>query len=80
MAQQTAVESLLSKLKEYVNPVASDRNSYLIRIPKSDMVNVIEQAKAMEKEQIKEAYNMGTWNKDEKYKNGEQYYNETYNK
>jgi len=42
-------------------------------------VSAYRQAKAMEKEQIKEAYNMGTWNKDEKYKNGEQYYNETYN-
>lgn len=54
--KQTAVEWLLSKLKDYVNPVASDHNSYSIRIPKSDMVNAIEQAKAMETEQTDKGY------------------------
>lgn len=33
-----------------------------------DLIKLFEKAKAMEKEQIKEAYNMGTWNKDEKFK------------
>ena len=84
MAQQTAVEWLLSKLKEYVNPVASDRNSYSIRIPKSDMVNAIQQSKAMEKEQIIGAFlngdDLSHLSPKMMVEEAEQYYNETYNK
>jgi len=78
MAQQTAVEWLLSKLKEHTNPIASDSTSYSIRILKSDMVNAIEQAKAMEKEQIMTAFMHGKINDNKNWAN--EYYNETYNK
>jgi len=80
MAQQTAVERLLSKLKEHTNPVASDSSSYSIRILKSDMVNAIEQAKAMEKEQIIKAHIDGQPLYSCQSEKAEQYYNETYNK
>lgn len=83
MAQQTAVDWLLLKLKEYVNTVSIDTNSYSIRIPKVEMVNIIEQAKAIEKEQLINAidsqYNYDKWTK-ELPTLGEQYYNETYKK
>ena len=43
------------------------------------MYKLIDQAKAMEKEQIKDAANWGTLYSDSN-KSAEQYYNETYNK
>ena len=80
MAQQTAVEWLLRKLKDYTNPIASIGGDYLIRIPKSDMVNIILQSKAMEKEHLMMAFNDGKVNSILKKRNSEQYYNQTYNK
>ena len=83
MAQQTAVEWLLRKLKDYANPIASIGGDYLIRIPKLDMVNIILQSKALEKEQIENAFNYGNHNKqgsESQINNGKDYYNETYNK
>ena len=71
MAQQTAVDFLLSEL---------DIVKLIEREKLTMAAEVVRQAKVMEKENIEEAYNMGTWNKVEKYKNGEQYYNETYKK
>jgi hypothetical protein len=72
MAQQTAVEWLENEFGEVYN-----KNGIVLF---SQVFDIIEQAKQIEKEQIKEAYNMGTWNKDEKYKNSKEYYNKTYNK
>lgn len=66
MAQLTAVEWLYNQLDGF-----SDKEWGKID-------NLFKQAKEMEKENIEEAYNVGTWNKVEKYKNGEQYYNETF--
>jgi hypothetical protein len=72
MVQQTAVEWLENEFGEVYN-----KNGIVLF---SQVFDIIEQAKQIEKEQIKEAYNMGTWNKDEKYKNSKEYYNKTYNK
>ena len=44
------------------------------------LVSDVEQAKQMEKEQITDAYNMGSYDMAEKKFEPEQYYNETYNK
>lgn len=66
MKKQTAVEWLV----EQVN--ADCLNSVFIT------PDLIDQAKAMEKEQIVKAFNEGTFANDEKV-DSEQYYNETYN-
>jgi hypothetical protein len=79
MAQKTAVEWLVEKLKN---------DSYQIIFGKTfASIELIEQAKAMEKEQIMQSYSDGVFDggtSDEFYENtkesGEQYYNETYNK
>ena len=77
--KQTAVEFFESELL-----YNSERNIYYIHI--SDLKKVKTQAKAMEKEQIEDAYSDGV---DDEYeyhinnkprKNSEQYYNETYGK
>lgn len=66
MKQQTAVEFLLE-------------NIHLLHSLKWN--DVIEQAKQMEKEQIVAAYQQGTLDGYElKYGDGNQYYNETYEK
>lgn len=69
MKQQTAVDWL-------AHQVNSDcLNSTFIR------PELIEQAKAMEKEQIKEGYIMSLLDGDNKIRrDAEEYYNETYNK
>ena len=65
MAQQTAVEWLVEQIN------GKSLNKVTIDIPKE----LIEQAKAMEKEQILDAFKNGwSWN----YHDPEQYYNETY--
>jgi predicted secreted protein len=68
MAQQTAVQWLLEVKKKWGNILLTD----------------LEQAKAMEKEQIVKAFNEGMSNSVDYFANGtdesEQYYNETYNK
>ena len=66
MAQQTAVEWLRNKLFDEWGIGISD--------------NVIEQAKAMEKEQIKMAFVDGKLDGKFEYLESEQYYKETYNK
>jgi predicted Mrr-cat superfamily restriction endonuclease len=79
MAQQTAVEWLVKELKN---------DSYQIIFGKTfASIETIEQAKAMEKEQIMQSYSDGVFDgaiRDEFYEDtkasGEQYYNETYNK
>jgi hypothetical protein len=71
MAQQTAVDWLVNNLPQRF------KNIMLITGDK-----IIEQAKAMEKEQISEAYRQSVeedvWNNP--LRTGEEYYNETYNK
>jgi hypothetical protein len=70
MAQQTAVEWLVEQLIPKAM-VTYDTTTY----------NAIQQAKAMEKEQITFAYNDGANNMvDGNYKGMDHYYNETYNK
>lgn len=71
--KQTAVEWFLSEL---------ERMQYFIG---NDMLQAFKQAKAMEKEQIVDAVNVGfeegcKFPEDIKLKNAEQYYNETYGK
>jgi hypothetical protein len=70
MEKQTAVEWLINWSKE--NPVAFQ----------SDYYEAIEQAKAMEKEQIKNAYWNGTTDmeKEDALLMGEDYFNEYYKK
>ena len=65
MAQQTAVEWLIEQCPRIETIVA---------------YNILEQAKAMEKEQIINAHNEGIWIEGKAFDEGEQYYNETYNK
>ena len=61
--KQTAVEWLINQVEDFIGLIP---------------VDIIEQAKAMEKEQIEDAYDqmrcIGN------YENGKQYYNETYGK
>jgi hypothetical protein len=72
MSKQTAVEWLVDKIEKNVHHTIKIPNEYF------------EQAKAMEKEQIEEAWDKRcshgvvsqTWHIETK--NGEQYYNETY--
>lgn len=66
---KTAVEWLLEEM--------SAKDWY--DLPKSIKNDIVEQAKAMEKEQIMDAYNQGCNDYDEfGYKRIEEYYNETY--
>jgi hypothetical protein len=74
MAQQTAVEWLVQQMK---------KDSYQILFGKLNAsIETIEQAKAMEKEQITKAHLFGLLHpiEMEATKQAEQYYNETYNK
>ena len=64
--KQTAVEWLVEQL---------DGERHLTE---NEIKRVIEQAKEMEKEQIVNAYNDCEWTGD--HEDGEQYYNETFNK
>ncbi|MGL4791567.1 MAG: hypothetical protein ACRCW1_09180 [Anaerotignaceae bacterium] len=70
MAQQTAVEWIIQWGKE--NPIAYQ----------SDYYEAIEKAKAMEKEQIMDAYWNGTMHisKEEALSDAEKFYNEYYKK
>ena len=70
MAQQTAVEWLVNML---YSPVC---NGFLNGQRRDIPSHIIEQAKAMEKEQIRDAWSSGAL--DTYIQNGEQYYNETY--
>ena len=60
--KQTAVEWLVEQITDSTMPARE----------------AINQAKAMEKEQIENAYNDCEWTGD--HEDGEQYYNETFNK
>lgn len=72
MTQQTAVEWLVDQIK-------SDQNEKALS--PSEWIEVIEQAKQMEKKQIMNAFFMGRDEITKKFvESSEQYYNETYNK
>jgi hypothetical protein len=76
MAQQTAVDLLISELTKYGYIIAPSFGHAIID-------ELIKRAKEMEKQQIETAYNKGTINGiDYPISNlsltGEQYYNETY--
>jgi hypothetical protein len=84
MAQQTAVEWLIDRLLDGSIRFEETQMGFLIAMKNGDE---IEQAKAMEKEQIMQSYSDGVFEgalSDEFYEDtkasGEQYYNETYNK
>ena len=68
MAQQTAVDYLISELR---SSVLHKNEIRLIR-------PYINHAKQMEKEQITDSYIMGSYDMAEKKFRPEQYYNETY--
>jgi hypothetical protein len=72
MAQQTAVEWLIDQVEDFIGLIP---------------VDIIEQAKQMEREQVKEAFDYGDYCIDlpdggweQKYKSADQYYTQTYGK
>jgi hypothetical protein len=67
---QTAVEWLVKELESY-------GNTQFCKIEWEQLDLLIEQAKEMEKEQIIDAYNIGSYDTSEKQFRPEQYYNET---
>ena len=67
MEKQTAVEWLVKEFSEILGPLNTKPMQDLL------IVDAIEQAKAMEKEQIIEAYKYG--NQSDVYYKPEQYYN-----
>jgi hypothetical protein len=56
MEKQTAVEWLLEEFKNFATNANFDRNSFIIKIHKANMVDLINKAKAMEKSQIEASY------------------------
>jgi hypothetical protein len=67
---QTAVEWLIEELNQKID---------FIPLDKWDMIrDIVQQAKAMEKEQIEDAYNKGEFN-DGMNETAEEYFNNTYN-
>ena len=77
MAQKTAVEWLVEQLKEYDFADIKDNEYYIIKIPTWILKEKEIQAKAMEKEQIKDAWFDGVTNWDSE-KEVEDYINETF--
>ena len=74
--KQTAVEWLR---RETIQLLAQAMQGTLnIDTLEGDVYRIVTQAKEMEKEQIVNAYNDCEWTGD--YEDGEQYYNETFNK
>jgi hypothetical protein len=71
--KQTAVEWLKDTLESF-------GNKHELLMSWGTLDELIEQAKAMEKEQIMAAYSNNGWNDDDPMADAEQYYNETYNK
>ena len=79
MKQKTAVEWLIGRF-HYEGFIGSFCSEELIKSKREIMIEIIDQAKQMEKEQIIEAYDDGwLYNNQGKY-NPEQYYQETYGK
>jgi len=74
--KQTAVEWLFQETLGITLQLTNKRISH--RNWELQMVKLHEQAKEMEKEQIKNAFNIGFKDIGLSFLNGEQYYNETY--
>jgi len=86
--KQTAVEWLYNQLNDYDFTDLKNNDYYEFKIPVYVLKEKIDQAKAIEKEQIIDAVNEGIkqgyedyidteWGRDNDY-SSEQYYNETY--
>jgi hypothetical protein len=80
--KQTAVEWLIEQLEQkgYMRETPSIRNLQL-NIDTSDYLDLKRQAKAMEKEQIEDAYQLGFEDGDSNvsiYFDKKEYYNQTY--
>ena len=71
--KKTAVEWLIGRF-HYEGFIGHFCSEEAIKSKREIMIEIIDQAKEMEKEQIIEAWNTGTY----AYNNGEQYYTETY--
>ena len=72
----TAVEWLAKELESYGDP-------QICKITWEDLDSLVNQAKEMEKQQIIDAYEEGTYHNtlgNEDYETSEQYYNETFKK
>jgi hypothetical protein len=82
MTQQTAVDWLVSQIEEYIRKSARNEFDTIrtgdFRIGLRKAIDFCEQAKQMEKEQIEDAYIMGSYDMASKEFKPEQYYNETY--
>jgi hypothetical protein len=79
--KQTAIEWLVEQIKDY-DFAPLNTKDYEIIIPIGILKSKVEQAKAMEKEQIIDCYteaNTELTNEDGSFITGEQYYNETFN-
>ena len=76
--KKTAVEWLLEEFKNFTTNAHFDRNGYIIKIHKANMVDLINKAKEMEKQKIIDAWEDG--HDSFSTRNAEQYYNETYGK
>ena len=75
--KQTAVEWLIEQIstsKYFYNLMEEIESRGTIVQPNG----ILEQAKAMEKEQIIQAYYQNGWNDNDNEHNAEQYYNETF--
>lgn len=68
--EKTAVDYLIKEFSEILGRINTTPMQDLL------MVDAINKAKEMEKEQIMGAYNEGIWER--KQNEGEQYYNETF--
>ncbi len=83
MSQQTALELVISQLKEHItksahNQLGTNRTGdYRIGLVKA--IDFCEQAKELEKQQIIDAYAQGFIESESMDKGAEQYYNETFN-
>ena len=81
MTQQTALELVISQLKEHItksahNQLGTNRTGdYRIGLVKA--IDFCEQAKELEKQQHRKTYHQGL---NSNFQDFEQYYNETYNK
>jgi hypothetical protein len=76
MKQVTAVEWLVEQLSssKYIYNLMEEIECQSTIV----QPNIFQQAKAMEKKQIIDAYSNNGWNDEDQRANAEQYYNETY--
>jgi hypothetical protein len=76
MSKQTAVEWLIKQLSssKYIYNLMEEIECQSTIV----QPNIFEQAKAIEKEQIIDAYSNNGWNDEDQRANAEQYYNEQF--